>query len=378
MGNESDRLAKNTMPTILLCMTPGVSLHIWAKQGILNREMRPYLSLMNAGWKIKILTFYMEQAKTYNLPEEVQTVFFPHYRLLNLLPYIYAWLAPIVDVLQTNQSRGAWYYTRAACHWRKPLLLRCGFVYGEGLESVHGLTENVRKYQILEAKAFNQATLIETTTPYQANWIIEKYRIPAEKIEVIPNYVDTSLFHPDPGIPKQPRSVVSVGTLHAVKRFDLLVKACAIAGVASLTIIGDGPEETALHYLAEKLHVNLQLPGRIPNEELPIFLRKSQIFAITSMREGHPKALMEAFACGLCCVGVNVVGIRESFIESQAGRLVEANPEAIAQSINELLENPRLRDELGQRGPTYVNALMSYQHVVSRKKDLLERCLPKV
>jgi glycosyltransferase involved in cell wall biosynthesis len=356
-------------------MTPSISLHIWAKQGILNREMRPYLSLLNDGWNIKILTFRMEQAKTYNLPQEIQTIFFPHHRLLNLLPYTHAWLAPMVDVLQTNQSRGAWYYTRAACHWRKPLLLRCGFVYGEGLESVYGLTESVRRYQDIEAKAFNQAVLIETTTPYQANWIVERYRIPVKKIEVIPNYVDTSLFHPDPTIPKQPRSVISVGTLHAVKRFDLLVKACAIAEIAHLTIIGDGPEESSLLRMAEKLHVNLELPGRVPNEELPVFLQKSEIFVIASMREGHPKALMEALACGLCCVGVNVVGIRESFVESRAGRLVESNPEAIAHAISELLENPALRAELGQRGRTYVNALMSYPLILSKKKGLLEQCV---
>lgn len=363
------------MPTILLCMTPGVSLHIWAKQGILNREMQPYLLLLDAGWKIKILTYHMEQAKIYDLPKEIQIIFFPHHRLLNLLPYTHAWLSPTVDVLQTNQSRGAWYYTRAARVWKKPLLLRCGFVYGEGLESIHGLSETVHRYQTLEANAFRQATLIETTTTYQANWITERYNVSAEKIEVIPNYVDTSLFYPDPDIPKLPGSVVSVGTLHAVKRFELLVKACAIAGVSRLTILGDGPEKTALLRLAEELHVPLELPGRVSNEEIPRFLQQSQMFAITSMREGHPKALVEAFACGLCCVGVNVVGIRESIIESQAGRLAEAEPEAIGEAIGSLLNNPALCEEFGQRGRTYVETVMSFPLISSRKKNLLERCI---
>jgi glycosyltransferase involved in cell wall biosynthesis len=363
------------MPSILLCMTPGVSLHTWAKQGILNREIRPYLSLIDAGWKIKILTFRREEAKLFNLPQEVQTVFFPHHRLLNLFPYTYTWLAPMVDVFQTNQSRGAWYYTRAARYWRKPLLLRCGFINGEGLESVYGLTEKVRSYQDNEAKAFRQATLIETTTTYQANWIVERYRIHANKIVVIPNYVDTTLFHPDPDIPKLPRSVVSVGTLHAVKRFDLLVEACAIAGVSRLTIYGDGPEELNLMQLAEKMNINLELPGRVSNEELPNHLKKFQVFAITSVREGHPKALMEAFACGLSCVGVDVVGIRECILESGAGRVVEAIPEAIAHAIRELFNNPGLRAEFGQRGHTYVNATMNYSLIFSRKMSLLEQCL---
>jgi glycosyltransferase involved in cell wall biosynthesis len=356
-------------------MTPGVSLHTWKKQGILNREIRPYLSLVETGWRVKILTFRKERAKHYGLPAEIQTVFFPHHRLLGWLPYIYASLSAQTDILQTNQSYGAWHYTGAAQQWKKPILLRCGFVYGQGLEVEKGNTKDVRGYQRLEARAFAQATMVETTTRDLANWIVERYHIAPGKVEVIPNYIDASRFCPDHKITKEPASVVSIGNLHPVKRFELLIEACSMVEVSRLTIIGDGPEESRLRNLAMRLHVNLTLPGRVPNEALPGLLRRAQIYAVTSLREGHPKALFEAMACSLGCVGVNVTGIRESLLESGGGLLVEASPVAIARGLADLKSDRELCESAGRRGREFVESTMSYPLVLSRKMSLLERCL---
>jgi len=365
------------MPSLLLCMSPGVSLAAWVSSGIFGRESLPVKSLAQEGWRVKILTYRLERAQQYGLPANISTVPFPHHRLLCFLPYLHSWLADMIDVIQTNQSLGAWYYVQAAHRWNKPILLRCGFVYGEGMETMYGLTKATLRYQKQEAEAFRGATLIEVPTQYLAEWVMERYGVEHHKLHVVPNFVDTELFRPLAERQYVPNSVVSVGTLHPVKRFDLMLQACALARVSRVTIYGDGPSRADLVHLARRLGIDLHLPGIVHNEQLPSLIQRSQIFVITSKREGHPKALVEAMACEMPCVGVDVVGVREVMQQSGAGLLVNADPESVGRAIRELLDNPQESKVFGQRGRSYVEASLNYYRVLAQRKALLETCLRK-
>ena len=340
-------------------MTPSVGLNTWKSIGSLNRELRPYVEYVRRGWKVKILTFDVN--KIPELPEGIETVRFPHHYLLWLLPWTYRELGSWADIVKTNQSLGAYFYIRAARYWNKPILLRCGYVHGEALETGEGLTLKTKIYQKNESMAFRDATLCQVPTMELSKWVQERYNINEGTISVVPNFVDTDIFKPLQGIQKKDKSIMSIGNLSPVKQFDLLIKACAGIPGCTLTIVGGGPKRQYLATLAKELGVDLNLPGNLPNEELPGILQQHQVFAITSIREGHPKALLEAMACGMPCVGVDAIGIQNVLKHGENGWLVKPTVQDITYGMNLILRDFLLAEFLGRNAHRFVKDNFSFK-----------------
>ncbi|MBM2832894.1 MAG: glycosyl transferase, group 1 [Candidatus Brocadiaceae bacterium] len=358
------------MPNLLVCMTPGTGLNVWKNIGSLNRELKPYVEYARRGWKVKILTF--DKGDIPELPEGIESVRFPHHpRLLWLLPWTHKALGKWADVIKTNQSKDAHFYTMAARLWRKPILLRCGYVQGEYLETTTGLTPNVRFYQWLEAKAFRLATHCQVPTKELSEWVQKKYRIGKDKISVIPNFVDSELFKPLKNVHKKETSVISVGRLAPVKQFDLLIRACAEIPSCTLTIVGEGPERKNLEGLAAELKVNLYLPGNLPNEKLPKILQEHQIFAITSMREGHPKSLIEAMACGMPCVAIKAIGTESLIKHGVNGLLVGPTVNDVKDGLSLLVSDETLQRGLSQRSAQFAISEFSFEKLIVKEFAIL-------
>lgn len=191
-------------------MTPGVGLNKWRSIGSLNRELKTYVEYVRRGWNVTILTF--DSGEIPDLPKGINAVRFPHRSLLFLLPWLYKKLGRWADVIKTNQSNMAFLYTRAARYWKKPVLLRCGYVHGEYLESNIGLTPGVRLYQYLESGAFKHAAHCQVPTVELLEWVKKRYNIPVERITRIPNFVDVDVFRPAVEV-KKIKSIISVGSL---------------------------------------------------------------------------------------------------------------------------------------------------------------------
>lgn len=74
------------------------------------------------------------------------------------------------------------------------------------------------------------------------------------------------------------------------------------------------------------------------------------LVVLPSHREGFPRSPMEAAATGLPVVVTDVRGCRETVIDGETGRLVPArDPIRLAAAITELLDDPELRERMGER-----------------------------
>lgn len=108
-------------------------------------------------------------------------------------------------------------------------------------------------------------------------------------------------------------------------------------------------------------------PGSIPGERIDAWrkggavefwgqrtdvadiLRRAAIACLPSYREGLPKVLLEAAACGLPIVATNVPGCREVVVEGVNGYLIAPrDSEALAASLETLLAQPALRRRFGR------------------------------
>ena len=78
---------------------------------------------------------------------------------------------------------------------------------------------------------------------------------------------------------------------------------------------------------------------------------KSNIACLPSYREGLPKSLVEAAACGRAVVTTDVPGCRDAIEANETGLLVPIkNAKALAEAINHLAKKPNLRKRMGVAG----------------------------
>jgi len=352
------------MQNLLFIMTPGVNLSVWKENGSLSREIKPYLEYAKCGFTVRILTFGLEKYDFPNLDRNIEFIQVPLGVLrAHFLPFTHRSHFKWADVIKTNQSYLSWIFVAAAKLFNKPILLRCGYVHGEYLETTSAPLFRTRVYQFFEALAFRFANRAQVPTGDLAKWITARYRVDSQRVSIVPNFVDTDVFKPAPDEEKEENSVISVGRLHPVKRFDLLIRACALIPGCKLTIIGEGPERSLLSALAKDLGVVLNLPGNLPNEMVPVILRRHKAFAITSVREGHPKSLIEAMSCGLPCVAVSAPGIDNIVQDGANAVLSEGSAAQLAKSLGVVLFNSDSAEKIGAGARKFVVENYSFDEV---------------
>jgi glycosyltransferase involved in cell wall biosynthesis len=114
----------------------------------------------------------------------------------------------------------------------------------------------------------------------------------------------------------------------------------------NLEIIGDGKFRPQLEARVLRLGLNnaVNFLGQLPSGELVRnVLLQSDIFVLPSRTEGLPRAMIEAMACGLPCIGANVGGVPE--LLSAFDLVSPGDAQSLAKKIEEVITNPaRMRD----------------------------------
>jgi glycosyltransferase involved in cell wall biosynthesis len=281
------------------------------------------------------------------------------------------------DLIKTNQSGGSWWFVAAAKAHRKPILLRCGWLPGSYLETRDGLDFRLRIHRLFEGWAFRQADACLVATEADREWVARHYRVPADRVHLRPNFVDTTLFCAGPEMPR-PRSVVSVGRLETVKNSHLLIEACQAARVSELCLVGEGAEKTNLIALADRLGVPVRFAGAVPQSALPALLRQYEVFALPSKVEGHPKALFEAMACERPCLGADAPGIRTALRHGETGLLSSLDAASLSAGLERLFGDAALRQQLGSAARREVEATLSFATVMDSELGHARALLPRV
>jgi glycosyltransferase involved in cell wall biosynthesis len=157
------------------------------------------------------------------------------------------------------------------------------------------------------------------------------------------------LYSPDAttGITAEP-SLVAVGRLAPVKRFQLLVETVEKVRESVpnliLNIVGDGPDKAMLEALAaDRPWVHLR--GRLETPELINLYRKSWLLVSASVAEGWGMTITEAGACGTPAVVIDNSGHRDATLNGTTG-IVSANPDDLARDIQRVLTDSDLRSQL--------------------------------
>lgn len=105
--------------------------------------------------------------------------------------------------------------------------------------------------------------------------------------------------------------------------------------------------------------------------DIPALFSMSHIVVLPSYREGMPKVLLEAAACGRAIVTTNVAGCRDAIEPGVTGLLVPARDIcALALAIRQLILDPAMRQSMGFAGRRKAEREFDIAQVVSRHLEL--------
>jgi D-inositol-3-phosphate glycosyltransferase len=241
-----------------------------------------------------------------------------------------------------------------------------------------GAAPEIGPRRAVEAAIMRRADALVAATPVDKANMVELYGADPAKIRVIPPGVDLEVFRPIPAaqarahldLPPEHRMILFVGRIDPVKGLDTLVRAMALVVQedprwrhdACLCVIGgDRSDDPSLLNVEmariDALRAELGLTelvtflGPQAQEELPYYYAAAEVVVVPSRYESFGLVALEAMACGTPVIASDVGGLSTLIRNGRTGFLVpDGNPTALAATLLALLDNPRLRAELGEHG----------------------------
>ena len=205
--------------------------------------------------------------------------------------------------------------------------------------------------------------------------------VPGIRGRVIPNPLTPSVFSSSDEIPrpKNDKTLMAMGRLSIEKGFDLLLSAFSVLAPKrpdwTLEILGEGPLRGHLESRIQRLGLSGRV--RMPGFTLKPFdrLRHSDLFAMSSLCEGFPNALLEAMACGVAVVSFDCPsGPRHIIRNGVDGMLVPPRDDrALAAALDRLMGDEGERKRLGSRGPEVVQRF-GVEKVMGMWEEMISDC----
>jgi glycosyltransferase involved in cell wall biosynthesis len=249
------------------------------------------------------------------------------------------------------------------------------------------LTHHLRR--ALTRWMFNRpaTTVVAVSRAVRSHWC-RPLGLPVESVRVVPNGVDTKRFRPSLNAGRS-NGAVTLGIasrLQPNKGLEDLLDALAILARDNLrpilVIAGDGKLRGALEYKIERLGLHQQVKFLGFVHDLERFYQSIDVGVLASLTEGLPLFVLEAMSCGIPVVATDVGGTKEALRDGIDGFVVPAHePYALAAALRKLLQDPRIRQQMGMNGRHRIEADFSrtifFERVSGLYQEVLARALPR-
>jgi glycosyltransferase involved in cell wall biosynthesis len=245
--------------------------------------------------------------------------------------------------------------------------------------------------KILEQIVYSKSSNFIVLSQAFSNILHQEYKIPLEKIHIIPGGVDLNYFQ----IPLSPTEArIKLGwsldrpilfcVRRLAKRMGLENLIAAIDKVRHyhrdilLYIAGKGALATSLQAQIEELDLtnHIQLLGYVPDEQLPLAYRAANFSVVPTISfEGFGLIVVESLAAGTPVLGTPVGGIPEILQPFSEDLLFEdSSVEKLAQGIIEALSNQRQLPS-SQACQAYVEANYAWQAIATQIKSVYKKAI---
>ncbi len=228
----------------------------------------------------------------------------------------------------------------------------------------------------IEKRAVRESAAVTAASEIEVGELVDLYGADPAKLHIIPCGVDPTVFRPMRqadarealGRDQCERIILFVGRIEQIKGIDVLLRALGLlffrhpelrSDVCLLVVGGaldpgdDSPEIEKIEALRSLVHqhrmeANVSFVGSMDQQQLALYYAAADVCAVPSLTESFGLVALEAMACGTPVVGTRVGGLQTLIEHGQSGLLVPAGDyQALAESIAQVLTDPRLRMHLG-------------------------------
>src|SRR5271169_4372329 len=280
--------------------------------------------------------------------------------------------------------------------WKRvPFVFEVRDLWPESLEAVGAGSEGTLLHRVLGAIAgflYRRADRVVVVAPAFKDHLIRFWNVPAAKISVVENGVETDLFRSDPAaaeVRKQLKLedrflICYIGTMGNAHGLETLVAAAEGLQMslpnAMFLLIGEGAEKERIVELAAASRLtNVQFLGQQPRDRIPayvsaadlclVMLKKTELFKTVI-----PTKLLEYMACERAVI-VAVDGQARQIVE-EAGAGVFVEPEdvkSLVKTILGLAKDPDHRQQMGISGRQYIVNKFSREKTARDYVSVLEK-----
>ena len=373
-------------------MKIGISCYpVYGGSGVVATELG--IELAARGHEVHFITYAMP----FRLPYFVERIFYhevevPNYPLFEHPPYNLALSVAMQNVVEQHDLdllHAHYAVPHATSAWiAREMLGREKFRI---ITTLHGtditLVGQDPSFHSLTEFSIRKSDGITAVSDFLRTETVEHFGIPADSIEVIPNFVDLAKYRRDANPCHRSRLsrpgekiITHISNFRPVKRVEDVVRVFARVAAempARLLLVGDGPDRAKVQQIGEDEGIADRISFLGKQNSVVELLSCSDLFLLPSETEAFGLVALEAMACGVPVVASCTGGLPEVVENGVSGYLAPVGDvDALADRSIEILRDPMVwqkmsiaaRESAGRFGADRVVTLYEdyYTEVLNR------------
>ncbi|OQY53429.1 MAG: glycosyltransferase WbuB [Candidatus Parabeggiatoa sp. nov. 2] len=282
----------------------------------------------------------------------------------------------------------------AAKRWRVPLIFNVADLWPDSVKALGLMREGfaLRQAEKLEAWLYRKANYVTVVTESVRHILINEKHLPAHKVLLLPNGVDTQLFKPQPadaafraslGLAEDKQLILYAGTHGYAHGMEVILQAAQLLTDTNVLFlcIGGGSDKNRIQQLCEHKGLSNVLFWSPQPPEFIDRLYSLAIAGVSTFRDSpllectRPAKTLPIMACGKPVLFSSAGEGARLVTEAQAGIVVApGDSKGLAEAVRRLINDPDYAAQLGRNGRAFAEKHLKWSLVVA---DWLQQLLVK-
>lgn len=223
---------------------------------------------------------------------------------------------------------------------------------------------------------------------YMSDQVENIFELPAEKIDIIPNGIDSSCFdktvnvdlHKRKFVPQGDKLVFFVGRLVYEKGIQTVIEAMPVIleHVPNVTFVvaGTGPHMNQLLAMTREMGLDkkVKFTGYIDNETLSAFYKYADLTVVPSLYEPFGMVVLESMAMGTPTIVADTGGLSEIVIHEETGLKFRAgDPKSLAEAMLRVLTDDQLTERITTDAKRYMGDRYNWKTIADQTIGVYEK-----
>jgi glycosyltransferase involved in cell wall biosynthesis len=225
----------------------------------------------------------------------------------------------------------------------------------------------------MQGRVVRRLPALLTVSENSRSDIVRDFRVPRERLTVVPVGVETEVFRP-PSLPRVPGRIVATASADVpLKGLVPLLEAVAKLRTerdVELVVVGRPKEGGSARQAIERLGIAdaVRFVSGLPEQELVELFGSAQVGVVPSLYEGFSLPAVELMACGTPLVATTAGALPEVVGPDgeSALHVPPGDPEALAAAVARLLDDPGLAARVGAAGRARVIERFTWRAVAEQ------------